>query len=158
MKLEDLEKMIKKAVREVLTEDKIIKEVLSESITTSINTVFKVIVENKELFATKEIIREQVIHAPVQAGPRTKDQIEDEVHKKFRDQQKRQSSVLQREAFGGIVGPAASPNPQRIINETRKEVQPARQPLPNIPKGNYLNMITNVELDDDDEDFFDDEE
>lgn len=160
MKLEDLEKMIKKAIREVLTEDKIIKEVLSESITTSINTVFKVIVENKDLFGTKEVIREQIIAAPQNAtGPKSKDQIEDDVHKRFRDQMKqKQGPAIQRQAFAGINGPAAAPNPQKVLNETRREPAAPKQPLPNIPKGNYLSMITSAVPDEDDDEFFEDDE
>lgn len=147
MKVDELKNMIKESIREVLKENNVIKELVSEAINVSIGTVFKVISENKDLFATKEIIKETVHTAPVNEASQQKPSSDDEAIRKFRAQMKGQAASVQRGSFGNIN----APNPQQVINEQTRSQKPPEvkqkvQPN-NQGKSNYLSMINAAELD-----------
>jgi len=151
MKIDELKSIIKESIREVLRENNVIKELVAESINTSIATVFKVISENKDLFATKEIIKETVHAAPISESQKVStSSSDDDAIRKFRAQMKGQAAGIQRGAFGNVN----APSPQQIVNEQTRVQKPAEVKQKVAPignnKSNYLGMISSAELDDED--------
>lgn len=145
MKVEELEKLIRKAVREEL------KYIVSESINTSISTIFKVITENKEIFTTKEIIRETIQTQPINqtpVDPKNKNAASDAAIRKYRQQLNKEISETQSAAFRGI-------NPHQVVNETKKQPQQKQSQKfdPTKSKTSYLNLIENMQFDNDEDDF-----
>lgn len=149
MNANELKKIIKDSVREVMQEDKVLKGLVSESIDTSIQAVFRIIAENKDLFTTKEIIRESVVQpVNVPSGPRTAKEIENDAILKFRNQQvRKQAPDIQKQLFGNH-----SINPQQVVNETKKVITQPQQITSTKINTNYLDLISQTELEDEDYD------